>query len=78
MSTFALTIQKISEENFHFTYYKNSMADDIAIERADMVRLLDDATDVLMRKSQKISSEHIKSSNLHKIQILAGDHEIDQ
>jgi hypothetical protein len=73
MARMQITINRKSEDVFEFSFYKNSPAGDIAEERAEIVRLMDEATDALMRQSQKIDSMQLNSSSqVYRITIKAG------
>lgn len=72
MTKMRLTIDRKSEEVFEFSYYKNAPASDLHVERADIVRLMDEATDALMRQSQKMENLQLNSGQVYRITIQAG------
>lgn len=76
MAKMRLTIDRKSEDVFEFSFYRNAPASDISVERGDIVRLMDEATDALMRKSQKIENLQLNSSSqVYRITIQAGSDE---
>jgi len=73
MANIQLTINRKSEDAFEFTIYRNAPAGELEVERAEMVRIMDEATDALMRQSQKLECEQLNSSSpVHRIKIYAG------
>lgn len=61
MSKMQLSINRKSEDVFEFSLYRTSPARELHEERADIVRLMDEATDALMRASQKIEIMQLNS-----------------
>ena len=73
MTNFQLKIQKNGEEVFEFIFCRNTPASDLNIERSEIVRLMDEATDALMRQPQKMECEQLEPpSPVHRIRIYAG------
>jgi hypothetical protein len=73
MANMQLKIDQKSKDVFEFSFYRNAPARELHEERADIVRLMDEATDALMRASQKIESMQLNgTSQVYRITIQAG------
>lgn len=73
MAKMQLKIDRISEDVFEFSFYRNDPVRELHEERADIVRLMDEATDALMRASQKMESKKLNSTcSVYRITIQAG------
>lgn len=79
MANIRLTINRKSEDAFEFSFYREGLAGDLEKERADIVRLMDEATDALMRQSQKIESIQLSASSaVYRITLYAGGNELNK
>ena len=68
-----LNITRKSEDAFVFSYYQNSDVVDGHTERAQIVRLLDEAIDALMSYEQEVDGVRLNStSSVCRITLRAG------
>lgn len=54
-----VTIRKRDDEDYTFSYYKETDVCDTDIERAQVVRFIDDAVDCVMRKDNHLVTENV-------------------
>jgi len=79
MSTTQITIHKKGHETFEFAFYRNEVAGHLDEERSDILVILDEAIQALLRQPQKIQCEQLNSSSsVHRIKIYAGGDAINQ
>lgn len=54
-----ITIRKRDDEDYVFSYYKEMSIEDVEIERAQVVRFIDDAVDCIMRKDNHLDVQNV-------------------
>lgn len=73
MSTMQLTVKKTGYDTFEFCFYRNEPATDLDLEFPEIVKVLDEGIDALMRLPKKLECEPLNSSaSIHRIKIYVG------